>query len=174
MEKLKEKKLYLMCGIPGSGKSYWIRENTSGNDVAVISRDEIRFSVLSDDDEYFSREHTVWRLYVTKAQEALDNPTIKDVVLDATHLNEASRKKILNALTINKEKVSICSIVMMTPLDVALMRNSKRKGRSYVPERAIRNMYDSFTLPKEDEGFDIIYRVAEKGVDENGEEDLAH
>lgn len=146
-----------MCGIPGSGKSHWIRENISGDDIVVISRDEIRFSLLSDDDEYFAREKAVWRIYVQKAQEALDDPSIYHVFLDATHLNEASRSKILNALTIDKDKVSVCAIVMLTCLNIALEQNSQREGRGRVPETVIKNMNDSFTIPRPEEGFDVIF-----------------
>ena len=42
-------------------------------------------------------------------------------------------------------------------------RNAKRSGRALVPENAIRNMYQSMTMPNYDEGFDAIIIV--KGGD---------
>jgi predicted kinase len=42
--------LYLMCGIPGSGKSTWIKQNKIESD-AVISRDVVRFSLVKEHEE---------------------------------------------------------------------------------------------------------------------------
>ena len=40
-------KLILMCGVPGSGKSTWIKNNKSETDL-WISRDKIRFEKLKE------------------------------------------------------------------------------------------------------------------------------
>ena len=48
-------KLYLMAEAPGSGKTYWATHHLTENDK-YISRDEIRFSMLEDKDDYFARE----------------------------------------------------------------------------------------------------------------------
>ena len=52
------KKLYVMCGGPGSGKSTWIKKNlpTFKGYTKVVSRDEIRFSLVKEGEEYFSKE----------------------------------------------------------------------------------------------------------------------
>ena len=51
-----KKKLYLMCGPAGSGKTTWIREHATPGVSAHISRDRIRFSMVKEDEYYFSRE----------------------------------------------------------------------------------------------------------------------
>ena len=53
--------LILMMGIPGSGKSTWVKNHMKSDDI-YISRDEIRFSLLQPGDEYFSKEKEVWRI----------------------------------------------------------------------------------------------------------------
>ena len=47
--------LVLMCGAPGSGKTTIAKKLMCNNDL-YISRDEIRYSMISDEDEYFSKE----------------------------------------------------------------------------------------------------------------------
>ena len=38
-------KLFMMVGIPGSGKSYYLK-NMTGDNCKVVSRDKIRFSII--------------------------------------------------------------------------------------------------------------------------------
>ena len=55
--KKKQKSVYLISGIPASGKSTYIRNNLISSDKDVhISRDMIRFSLLNEDDNYFDKE----------------------------------------------------------------------------------------------------------------------
>ena len=46
-----------MVGAPGAGKSTFIKNNKDKlcGSVNIVSRDEIRFSLLKDGDEYFSK-----------------------------------------------------------------------------------------------------------------------
>ena len=39
---MKQKRVFLICGIPGSGKSTWVRERIAKYGGHHISRDEIR------------------------------------------------------------------------------------------------------------------------------------
>ena len=41
-------KIYMVCGIPGAGKSTWLKNHGNG---LIVSRDEIRFKMLDEDDE---------------------------------------------------------------------------------------------------------------------------
>lgn len=146
--------LYIMVGIPGSGKSYYLKDKTN-----VVSRDKVRFSIISNEDEYFSKEKEVFKEFVRQIQEYIDKG--EDVYADATHLNGVSRFKLMNAL--NLDKVDIIPIVMRTPYKICLERNAKREGRACVPESAINRMKAFKTDPINDVGHmkyaykDIIY-----------------
>ena len=85
--------------------------------------------------------------------------------MDATHLNGGSRRKILNLIhQAGGSYDEVRVIWLRTSLDVALKRNAKRTGRAFVPEDAIKNMYNSLTKPAIEEGIDWLYTVTSKGI----------
>lgn len=143
------KKVIIMCGIPGSGKSTWAREYVKNHEAAYVSRDEIRFSLVQEGEEYFSKEKEVFKTFVNKIKFWLRfNPV---VVVDATHLNPASRLKLFNALDVTTS-MQIEIVWVKVSLETALAQNELRKGtRAYVPQEVIRNMYNKFVEPEYDE-----------------------
>ena len=151
------KHLFLMCGVAGSGKSSWLQKNVSN--AMIISRDEIRFSIIGDFDDYFAKENEVFSIFIQKIQEAIDNndgPT--EIYCDATHLTKKSRNKVLNALDLtNVENITV--LVVRPSLAEALKRNAQRSGRKYVPNYVIRRMWSQFERPEDDENriFDVKY-----------------
>ena len=149
--------LWVLCGVPGSGKSTWARTHIDkiSDDVKYVSRDEIRFSIVKEDEEYFSKENEVFRKFIEEIKDGLINH--KDTIADATHLNKASRNKLLRSLGESLKECKINIIVISTPLEIALERNEERKGtRSYVPRGVIRRMKSQYEIPSEEEGFDKI------------------
>lgn len=159
------KTVWILSGAPGSGKSTWVFENLEP-DSAIISRDRIRFSLLGKEDEYFSLEHEVWRRYVNQAQEALCDERVKNVYLDATHLNENARNKILIALdTAFVPDFDIIVVYFDVCYAVCCKRNNRREGRARVPESAIWSMLNSFRTPTFNEKYKYkeIWRVDAQG-----------
>ena len=157
MEKSKNKRLWIMCGVPGSGKSTWIQQhiNYFNKSHAVISRDDIRFSMIKENDSYFSKEKEVFAEFIKQIIFSLNNNF--DTIVDATHINPASRGKLLRALKNNLKDIQINAIVIKEPLEVALERNKKREGLKVVPDSAIINMNTQFIDPTIEEGFDNIW-----------------
>ena len=111
------------------------------------SRDAMRFSMVREDEPYFERENEVFNAWIAQICEALSNPMIEDIYIDATHLNDRSREKTLSRLP--KENINkITNVVFLVPIETCLERNAQRTGREVVPEDAIRNMQKSFKMPK--------------------------
>lgn len=137
-------RLYVMCGLPGSGKTTWASTHLAH--MPYVSRDDIRFSLLQPGEDYFSRESEVWKDFIY--QIAYYANSGRDVCIDATHINHASRNKLYRSLkswlNVNYE---IHWIVMDTCLAKCLERNKIREGRQNVPETAIKNMHDSIDMP---------------------------
>ena len=147
-------KMYMVIGAPGCGKSTYIQNHLKENEI-VISRDKIRFHLLKETDEYFSREKEVYNEFVKQINNAIANN--KDFYVDQTSLNAAARNKLFSKLTKKPDK--IIGIYFTTPLDVILQRNSQRVGRALVPEDAVISMFNSLTKPTLDEGFSEIWEV---------------
>lgn len=144
--------LYIMIGCPGSGKSSYISEIATEED-AIVSRDRIRFELLSDDDDYFKKENEVFNIYVDNIIQNLREG--KDVYADATHISKGSRRKLLNRIPRHLYK-DLHAIYMRVPFQIAASRNRNRKGRACVPENVMNSMYNRLEEPMFEEGFDYI------------------
>jgi len=147
------KGIILMVGIPGSGKSTLANELCNPEVDTIVSRDQIRFSILDKIDSYFSKEKIVFKKFITEINRAAAT-TERYVYVDATHITPASRRKVIDK--IEDETIPIFADVLDTDLDTCLLRNDLREGRAKVPESAIRNMYNSFLPPYKGEGIKVV------------------
>lgn len=147
--------LFLMCGVPGAGKSTWLAKQNA----YTISRDEIRFSLIKNGEDYFSKEDEVFKRFINEIQENIDSDDApEDIYCDATHITKKSRNKVLKSLDLTNVN-NITVIVIRPSLTECLRRNAKREGRRCVPNYVIRRMYVQFQPPEDDENkiFDVIY-----------------
>ena len=143
-------KLIMMVGIPGSGKSTWIKKQFP--EVTPVSRDAIRFEMLKDGEDYFAHEDEVFESFI---HQIIGSLVVDEVTIaDATHLNRKSRAKVLNR--VRKFANEIEAVVIDVPLEVAFSQNDKREGRAWVKHGIIRRMWFSMELPAKEEGFDKI------------------
>lgn len=166
---MKQKKVFLVAGPPGCGKSTWIRANLTRG-CEWVSRDNVRFSIISDDEDYFSHEDDVFDTFINYINQSLDDPDIHTIFVDATHLNYRSRRKTTSR--IRKENIDeINCVYFSTPKDVCHARNNLREGRAKVPASAIDSMFRAYSFPSLEEGFTHIYEVNENGVIKEVRED---
>ena len=152
------KNLFVLVGVSGSGKSTLAKKIAKelGASAKIISRDEVRFSMVAEDEEYFSKENEVFKEFIRQIKESLN--TNQNTIVDATHLNCGSRTKLLRAIGADLEGAAIYAVVVLNDLEIILKQNRERKGRAYVPESVIKNMYATFEAPTLEEGFkEIIF-----------------
>lgn len=145
-----KKTLFIMVGAPGSGKSTFAAAHASRGDSAIISRDKIRFSMVGEDEEYFSKENAVFKEFTNQISNALNSPWIQEVWADATHMTTTARTKLLVNIKIPLEDIHICPIVVRPDLDTCLRQNDMREGRAVVPHTAIKKMLQSYQDPAKD------------------------
>jgi len=158
------KELILMIGVPASGKSTfaaaWCKHtNANGRKCEVISRDAIRFSLLQEGEEYFAHEDDVWKNYVNEAVRSLNENDV--TILDATHINRASRNKILSAVRAKYrgEPFKLIGVIMDEHIKVCIERNAKRPKKTFVPENQLMQINFNKEYPTKAERFDIVYRA---------------
>ena len=149
-------KLIMMVGIPGSGKSTWIKNNKTDG-ALWVSRDKIRFDKLKEDDDYFAYEDEVFEQFLEEIAWGLEMD--KTVFADATHLNKKARARVLDKVAKFTDEIE--AIVLDTDLETAFERNDRREGRAWVKHGIIRRMWFSMEMPEEAEGFDKITIIRE-------------
>ena len=140
--RMKRKKVWLLSGVPGSGKTTWVKEQIAEKGGVHCSRDEIRFSLLKEGEDYFAHENEVVALWLEKVTNAINDPEVENIYVDATHLTEKSRQKTINALP--KGEYFITTVFFDVPLEICIERNDNRTGRALVPHSVIRSMYASY------------------------------
>jgi len=144
----------VLCGMPGSGKSTFYR-----------SLGQSRFEYLSTDD--FIEGAAAWagKTYDEMFADNIDGATVAvnanfrnvvacrgNFIWDQTNLTAKKRRKILSQLP--KEYYKIC-VLVQTDEQSRTERLAARVGKT-VPAHILKSMQDSFVMPTEEEGFDMI------------------
>lgn len=135
-------KVYIMVGVPGSGKSTYAEKLSKETGAVIISSDNIR-EELYGDAAIQGDNGKVFGMYYYRAKCLLLEG--KDIILDATNLTKKDRKNIYNRFGNSYHyEAFVCAV----PKEVAKERNANRER--VVPEEVIDRMYDRFTFPYED------------------------
>lgn len=139
--------IYVLCGIPASGKSTLANELSMKFNATVHHFDDIPGANRKESNGQAYEEF--WR----RIRNDLLNG--KSVIADGIHTSKSLRMKILNA--VNEIECKKVLIVMNTPLEECLRRNANRKPR--LSDFCILAIHEKQEAPTLDEGWDeIIWR----------------
>lgn len=131
--------LYVMCGVPGSGKTTYSKQMAEEHNLMRFSFDEMRCFRLAE--------------FMRPALKAIREE--KNVILDSTNLRANVRAKILKAVEdIPCKKIAV---YMNTPLEECIWRNANREAR--LEDCIIESTYRSLQPPTLDEGWDEVKEV---------------
>lgn len=148
-------KLYIMCGLPGSGKSTYAMQLAVKENAIVVSTDNIR-ELLNGDASIQDNAEQVFKIAHKLILKYLDDDS--NVIFDATNISYKRRMELIKRY--KKHADSIECVFIAVPYEVCLERNQKRDRK--VPEEVIERMYHNFYVPQLFEGFDKIITVIDK------------
>ena len=150
-------KVYVLVGVPGSGKSTWVSNQDWAKDCVYVSSDK-------HIDEYAASVgktyNEVFKEYATTAVAMMLDDVIaareagKDIIWDQTSVNVKSRKK---KFTMLPDYYHI-AVVFPTPEPEEHARRLNRPGK-HIPKDVLQSMINTFVMPTEEEGFKEIWRT---------------
>ena len=151
-------KLYVLVGVPGSGKSTWTQKQEWTQECAYISTDyHVETYVASVGktysevfDEYMPTAVKLMAADVIAAREAG-----KDIIWDQTSTTVNSRKKKFNMLP----HYYAIAVVFATPDEEELSRRLASRLGKHIPKRVMIQMISGYEDPTQEEGFKEIWRA---------------
>ena len=148
--------LYITVGLPGSGKSTYVKNFIKDKDIEYLSSDSLR-AVYGKSEEDQTVTPLVFGHIKRKVDEFLKDG--KNVLVDATSVNRKERSDYIN--TAKKYGAKVVAIVFKMDRQGLIDRNKKRgeQGGREVPTFVIDKMLAKFEEPSYSEGIDVLIYV---------------
>lgn len=153
----------MLCGIPTSGKSTYIKTNFGiqlNADLVVLSTDNYLKAIAEQNNSIYNEVFDAFIGQATKRLEFdLISATIagRSIIWDQTNLSTKTRRKKLKKIP---EAYSKTAFYFEIGLEEALERNETREGK-FIPKDILKRMYHQFEIPTVEEGFDSVVAVKE-------------
>lgn len=147
---------YQLIGVPGAGKSTWIKNQDWAVDIPVVSTDNFVEAYAKEQGKTYNE---VFKDYMPIAVKLMANQALicqangLDVIWDQTSTSIAARRRKFNTLP----KYEHIAIVFRTPEPEELARRLASRPGKNIPDHVMRSMIDGFEMPTEDEGFTEIW-----------------
>jgi len=149
-------KVYVLVGVPGSGKSTWVSNQDWAKDCAYISTDSIVEQFAAEQNKTYSE---VFESFMPTAVDLMVDQVLlaklqnKDIIWDQTTTTILSRKKKFKMLP---DYYHIAVVFKTPPKDELDRRLNNRPGK-IIPPNVIENMISNWEDPSKKEGFKEIW-----------------
>lgn len=151
-------KLFVMVGIPGSGKSTFAKRVAEVINGVVISSDDIREEMFGDA-SIQGDPKVIFAEVEKRVKENLAKG--KHVFLDSTSVKVKNRRESVEKYKDYSSEL-IC-VVIDTPFEESVKRNASRER--VVPEFVLERMRDQYTVPSRQEGWSRVVHIKDTMVD---------
>jgi predicted kinase len=151
-------KCYQLVGVPGSGKSTWLKNQDWALGLTVVSTDVFVEDYAKAQGKTYSE---VFDEYMPTAVDLMSKVVVHarehghDIIWDQTSTTVKSRARKFRMLR-DYEHIAV---VFSTPDRDELSRRLAGRPGKNIPDHVMRSMIDGFEMPTEDEGFTEIWRV---------------
>jgi predicted kinase len=152
-------KLYVLVGVPASGKSTWIQEQSWAYGCAYISTDQYVDEYAHEQGKTYSE---VFDEYMSIAVSKMANAVIvarsegKDIIWDQTSTTIASRRRKFDMLP----DYHAIAVVFRTPPEKEWKRRLESRPGKVIPAEVLESMVKGWEEPTEEEGFAEIWYAA--------------
>jgi predicted kinase len=149
-------KCYQLIGVPGAGKSTWIKNQDWALGLSVVSTD---MWVEMEAERVGKTYSEIFTDYMPKAVQLMANHVVlardkgMDIIWDQTSTTLASRARKFNMLP-DYEHIAV---VFRTPEHTELMRRLMSRPGKEIPDHVIASMIASWEEPTLEEGFKEIW-----------------
>lgn len=149
---------YILVGVPGSGKSTWVRSQKWTRDCVYVSTDRFVEQYARRVKKTYSE---VFDDYMPRAVKRMADQVIRareqgrDIIWDQTSTTTASRARKFYMLPDYK----MVAIIFSTPAADELQRRLSSRPGKVIPPDVMNKMIDDWEEPTEQEGFDEIWRT---------------
>ena len=148
-------KLYVTCGIAGSGKTkVMLNLIDTDEEDTLVSMDEIRSTVYKDRKDQ-SHNKEVFDLAMAKIE--MFGAMGMTTYYDATNIKSKGRKELIARF--RKYFDEIICLWVSTPVEKCKIQDARRKPWGDVGEAVIDRMASQFEEPTLDEGWDNIIKI---------------
>jgi predicted kinase len=152
-------KLYVLVGVPGSGKSTWIDAQDWALTCARISTDKWVEIYAQEVGKTYSE---VFADFMPTAVDLMAKEVVvarelkRDIIWDQTSTTVESRKKKLRMIPDSYEKIAV---VIKTPDSGELSHRLANRPGKVIPGHVMKSMIAGWQEPEFSEGFDEIIHV---------------
>jgi len=152
-------KCYQLIGVPGSGKSTWIKDQIWALGLTIVSTDAFVEDYARAQGKTYSE---VFEEYMPTAVDLMAKQVVfarehgHTIIWDQTSTTVASRARKFRMLP-DYEHIAV---VFQTPDEEEHQRRLKTRPGKVIPEAVLFDMVLNFEMPSEEEGFKEVWYVS--------------